>query len=192
MLTESELFVWEVFGDPDQGRLSPDVRDQLRSCLTRAEAPLRWVTLVSSLFAYALPLLLFQDALLEALAGQDVERAWLAVAVLFGVSTLVLSPLFGLIAQSRRESRALLLDGRKFTPVSTLIAPDAVGRVSIGTVDGPREVVVTGPFGQTHPQDCVVYALPEEASLAVVQWSNALGTHYAPGYLQAAHPHGWA
>ena len=192
MLTESELFVWEVFGDPDQGRLSSDVRDQLRRCLRQAEAPLRWVVLMSSLFAYALPLLLFQDALLEALAGQDVERAWLAVAVLFGVSTLVLSPLFGLMAQSRRESRALLLDGRKFTPTAMRMAAGAGMRLSISTVDGPCEVVVTDATGAALPRDCVVYALPEEASLAVVQWNNSRGAQFARGYLRAGVAHAWA
>lgn len=184
MLTESELFVWEVFGDPDHGRLSPDVRDQLRRCLRRAEAPLRWVVLVSSLFAYALPLLLFQDSLLEALAGQDVERAWLAVAVLFGVSTLVFSPLFGLIAQSRRESGALMLDGRKFVPTMTRSAQGAGLRLSIATAEGPREVVLTDAVRRALPHDCVVYALPEEVNLAVVQWSNAHGLQFARGDLR--------
>jgi len=199
MLTESELFVWEVFGDTDAGRLSPDIREQLQACLRKAEAPLRWVVLVSSLFAYALPLVFFQDSLLEALAGQDVERAWLAIAVLFGVSTLVLSPLFGVLAQSRRESRALLLDGRKFTPQSVLRTSGATGplssgavQLSIGTVDGARDVVIADAFGSVLPADCVVYALPEEANVAVVQWTNARGSQMARGYLQASGPQGWA
>lgn len=181
MLSESEILVWEVFGTSDEGHLNRDARTQLRLCLDQAEAPLRWTVLVASLVAYAGPLLFVQDSLLETLHEADIERAWLVVAVLFAASTLVLSPLFGLLTQSRRDSKALLDSGRKFPALSVRSTNDR-WTLLIATREGAREVHVPA-VGAAAPTDCMVYAVPEEANLTVVEWSAAHGIERRVGRL---------
>lgn len=185
MLSETDVFVWEIAGTSTQDHLGDEQRDKLRRVLRHGHAPLRYAALGLCVCAYTLPFLLLEGPLREALAAQAVERAGLAIFILLGASTLVLSPLFGLLSHVRRESKVLIEAGRKFT--ATVLPGDGstAVRLSLTTHEGPCLVVVPRPGVASYPgQQWMVYAIPEEANLAAVCVPGKTGDQLRIGHLE--------
>ncbi len=184
MAPDSEAFAWEVTEDRGLGSLAPPLREALSSRLRASEAPLRWALFPTSLLIYALPLLFLQDSLIEALAGNDVERAWLAVAVLALASTLVLSPLFGLLVQAKRERNALFEAGRRYPVTEIERIPGRLVRLSLDARTS-CELLVSGPASDAIPaHNCFAFAFPEEANVAAVTWQGRSGDELVVGRLE--------
>lgn len=168
MLTESDVFVWASAEPSDSEHLEDHLRNRLKSALHRARRPLRWAALLLALVSYSLPFLLFEEPLREALAAHEAPRAWLAIVILLGVSTLVISPLLGLLAHARKESSALLEAARRYSATYRGTEHDGSVRLSISTHEGQVDVLVPRAGPGVGRGEWVVYAIPEEASLGAV------------------------
>lgn len=167
----STEFVWELGQHEQDSRLSHG-RLQVRRALERELAPIRLAFLLMAGFIYVAPHIFLQDSLLEAYAGMSEVRAKMGVAILLGISTLVVLPIFGYLVHLSAESKALVEAARRH--VGTVVPSSKPGHVQIriATLDGADEVLVktrsTAPLGTP----LVVYAIPEEGNLAAVEFER--------------------
>lgn len=149
-----------------------EVRTEARRVLEHEHAPLRVAFLLLAGVIYVVPLALFQDQLFEVYAGMSEVRAKISVAILLGISTLVVLPLFGYLMHLSSESKTLAEAARRY--VGTVVPSSKPGHVQVrfSTPSGADEVLVktqsTAPVGTP----LVVYAIPEEGNLAAVEFER--------------------
>lgn len=164
-------FVWELAADEVDPRLT-DVRTEARRALELEHAPLRLASLVLAGVIYVVPLALFQNQIFEVYAGMSEVRAKMGVAILLGVSTLVVLPLFGYLVHLSAESKALVEAARRY--VGTVVPSSKPGHVQVrfSTPSGADEVLVKTKSSAPIGTPLVVYAIPEEGNLAAVEFER--------------------
>ena len=167
----SAEFVWELSADEADSRLE-EIRAEARRVLEVERAPVRVACLLLAGIIYVVPLALFQDQIFEVYAGMSEARAKMGVAILLGISTLVVLPLFGYLAHLSAESKALVEAARRYVGVVVPSSKPGHVQVRISTPGGADEVLVktksTAPVGTP----LVVYAIPEEGNLAAVEFER--------------------
>ena len=169
MVNEPDVFAWEMAPTVRGMRFENEVERRIRQALRASQRPLYYVTLGLALLAYTVPLFLFEPALREALLENDLGRVGGTLGVLSGISTLVISPIFGYVALARREGNALLELGRAYRARVERWEENRVC-LSLATAEGNCKLVVEAARGRGREGDqWWVYAMPQETRLVAVQ-----------------------
>jgi hypothetical protein len=167
----SPEFVWELSAEESDSYLS-EVRTEARRVLELEHAPVRLACLLLAGIVYVVPLALLQDQLLEVYAGMSEVRAKMGVAILLGISTLVALPLFGYLAHLSSESKSLAEAARRYVGIVVPTSRPGHVQVRFSTLEGTDEVLVKTDSNTPIGTPLVVYAVPEEGNLALVEFER--------------------